>query len=108
MMRSPLRTVARVARKMPQQSAALQVRGAAQTIEVTLINLNHIGAGVSASGSGMAAPGIGLVWLGLQTGSARQPNMADQFFAWAMVGFAFCEAAGLLSLMVAMLLLFAV
>eukprot|EP01006_Ploeotia_vitrea_P019508 TRINITY_DN51717_c0_g1_i2.p1 TRINITY_DN51717_c0_g1~~TRINITY_DN51717_c0_g1_i2.p1 ORF type:complete len:118 (-),score=12.46 TRINITY_DN51717_c0_g1_i2:222-575(-) len=94
----------------PLAAQAPLIRAASTSYEISLAvtGANHIGAGGAASGIATAANGIGLCWLGLQTATARQPALADQFFAWAMIGFAFCEATGLLAFVVAMILIFAV
>eukprot|EP00178_Gracilaria_changii_P021165 TRINITY_DN63036_c0_g1_i1.p1 TRINITY_DN63036_c0_g1~~TRINITY_DN63036_c0_g1_i1.p1 ORF type:complete len:118 (-),score=6.21 TRINITY_DN63036_c0_g1_i1:182-535(-) len=102
--------LSRSANKFAPIAEAPLVRSASTSYEISLAvtGANHIGAGGAASGIATAANGIGLCWLGLQTATARQPALGDQFFAWSMIGFAFCEATGLLAFVVAMILIFAV
>lgn len=65
-----------------------------------------VGAGlatISLAGSGV---GVGVVFGSLILGAARNPNMKDELFRYAILGFALTEAVGLLGLMMAFLILF--
>ncbi|MBW5719168.1 F0F1 ATP synthase subunit C [Klebsiella pneumoniae] len=66
-----------------------------------------IGAGMATIGLAGAGAGIGLVFSGLITATARNPALRPQLFAYAILGFALSEATGLFALMIAFLLLFA-
>ena len=65
-----------------------------------------IGAGVatiSISGTGV---GIGLIFASLIASYSRTPEHNKQLFAYAVLGFALCEAIALFGLMIAFLILF--
>ena len=66
----------------------------------------YIGAGLACSGLIGAGAGIGLIFSSLIAGTARNPQMRNQFMQYAVLGFALCEATGLFSLMVGFLLLY--
>jgi F-type H+-transporting ATPase subunit c len=66
-----------------------------------------IGAGLATIGLAGAGVGIGMVFSGLITGTARNPSIRPQLFQYAILGFALSEATGLFALMIAFLLLFA-
>lgn len=66
-----------------------------------------VGAGLATIGLAGAGVGIGMVFSGLITGTARNPAIRPQLFAYAILGFALSEATGLFALMIAFLLLFA-
>ena len=55
----------------------------------------------------MTGAGIGTVFGSLVIGSARNPGLKQQLFAYAILGFALSEAMGLFCLMMAFMLLFA-
>lgn len=65
-----------------------------------------IGAGLSTSGLAGAGIGIGFVFGSLILGVSRNPQMKDDLFRIAILGFALTEAIALFSLMVAFLILF--
>ena len=65
-----------------------------------------IGTGLATTGLIGAGVGIGVVFGALILGVARNPSLRSQLFAYAILGFAFCEAIGLFSLMMAFLLLY--
>jgi len=50
---------------------------------------------------------IQLVFASLVTATARNPNLAKQLFAYAILGFALTEAIALFALMMGFLILFA-
>jgi F-type H+-transporting ATPase subunit c len=65
-----------------------------------------IGAGlatISLAGTGV---GIGTIFGSLITAIARNPNMSEELFAYAILGFALTEAIALFGLMMAFLILF--
>jgi|SRR5215471_10668215 F-type H+-transporting ATPase subunit c len=66
----------------------------------------YIGAGMATIGLAGAGVGIGVVFSGLITAVARNPQMRGQLFNYAILGFALAEATGLFALMVAFLLLY--
>jgi F-type H+-transporting ATPase subunit c len=53
-----------------------------------------------------AGVGIGMVFGSLIEGTARNPSLRPQLFAYAILGFALAEATGLFCLMIAFLLLY--
>ena len=65
-----------------------------------------LGTGIATTGLIGAGVGIGVVFAGLITGTARNPSVRDQLFSYAILGFAFSEATGLFALMMAFLLLY--
>ena len=68
----------------------------------------YIGAGIACSGLIGAGAGIGTVFGSLILATARNPQLKNQFFSYAILGFAFSEATGLFALMMAFLLLYVV
>jgi len=66
-----------------------------------------IGAGSAAISFAGAGVGIGVVFGSLIVGASRNPNLANQLFGYAIIGFALSEATALFGLMVVFLLLFA-
>lgn len=67
-----------------------------------------LGSGIATVGLAGAGVGIGLVFASLIEGTARNPSLRPQLFAYAILGFALAEATGLFCLMIAFLLLFGV
>lgn len=67
-----------------------------------------IGAGLATIGVAGSGVGIGTVFAGLLQGTARNPAVKQQLFAYTIMGFAVVEAIALFALMMAFLLLFAV
>ena len=65
-----------------------------------------IGSGLATIGLTGAGVGIGVVFHGLITGTARNPAMRNQLFSYAILGFALSEATGLFSLIMSFLLLY--
>lgn len=65
-----------------------------------------IGTGLATTGLIGAGVGIGIVFGALILGVARNPSLSGQLFSYAILGFAFSEATGLFSLMMAFLLLY--
>ena len=65
-----------------------------------------IGAGLATIGVAGAGAGIGIVFAALILGTARNPNLKQQLFAYAILGFALTEAMGLFALMVTFLILY--
>ena len=66
-----------------------------------------IGAGAATISVGGAGAGIGTVFGALVIGTSRNPNLKDELFRFAILGFAFTEAIALFGLLVAFLILFA-
>jgi F-type H+-transporting ATPase subunit c len=65
-----------------------------------------IGAGLSTFGLAGAGIGIGLIFASLIIGISRNPNLKDDLFRSAILGFALTEAIALFALMIAFLILF--
>jgi len=78
---------------------------------ITAINsisfsMKAIGAGMACSGLIGAGVGIGLVFASLLKSFAINPRLKGQLFGYAILGFALSEAIGLLSLMMACVILY--
>jgi F-type H+-transporting ATPase subunit c len=67
----------------------------------------YIGAGLATIGLAGAGVGIGTVFGSLVLGISRNPNLKDELFKMAILGFALTEAIALFALMIVFLLLFA-
>jgi F-type H+-transporting ATPase subunit c len=67
-----------------------------------------IGAGIACLGMGGAGIGLGNIFGNYLSGALRNPSAADGQFGRLIFGFAVTEALGIFSLLVALLLLFAV
>lgn len=67
-----------------------------------------IGAGLSTIGIAGAAVGLGSIFGNFLSGALRNPAAADGQFGRLILGFAVTEALGIFSLLIALLLLFAV
>jgi len=65
-----------------------------------------IGAGISTFGLAGAGVGIGLVFASLISGISRNPQLKDELFKAAILGFALTEAIALFALMISFLILF--
>ena len=68
----------------------------------------YLGAGIACIGMAGAAMGVGNIFGNYLSGALRNPSAADGQFARLIFGFAVTEALGIFSLLVALLLLFAV
>ena len=68
----------------------------------------YVGAGLAAIGMGAAAVGVGTIFGNFLSGPLRNPSAADGQFGRLILGFAVTEALGIFSLLIALLLLFAV
>lgn len=71
-----------------------------------IVAAKAIGAGcatISVSGSGV---GIGIIFAGFMIAFSINPKLENQFFNYALIGFAFTEAIALFGLMIALLILF--
>ena len=66
----------------------------------------QIGAGLATSGLAGAGVGVGVVFASLVIGTSRNPNLKDELFKIAILGFALTEAIALFALMIAFLILF--
>lgn len=65
-----------------------------------------IGAGLATIGVVGAGAGIGIVFAGLLLSLSRNPHREARLFQLTLLGFALCEAMGLLAIMMAFLILF--
>lgn len=65
-----------------------------------------IAAGLAVSAISGAGVGIGTVFGSLITAVARNPNINNQLFSYAILGFALTEAIALFGLIISFLLLF--
>jgi len=68
----------------------------------------YIGAGIACLGMGGAGVGVGTIFSQYLSGALRNPSAAQGQFANLIFGFAVTEALGIFSLLIALLLLFAV
>jgi len=68
----------------------------------------YIGAGIACLGMGGAGVGVGMIFSQFLNGALRNPSASQGQFANLIFGFAVTEALGIFSLLVALLLLFAV
>ncbi|WP_332065880.1 F0F1 ATP synthase subunit C [Bartonella sp. CB189] len=68
----------------------------------------YIGAGLACFGMAGTALGLGNIFGNYLSGALRNPSAADSQFGRLVFGFAVTEALGIFSLLVALLLLFAV
>jgi F-type H+-transporting ATPase subunit c len=66
-----------------------------------------VGAGLATIGLAGAGVGIGTVFGALVLATSRNPNLKDELFRIAILGFALTEAIALFALLVAFLILFA-
>ena len=67
-----------------------------------------IGAGIACLGMGGAGIGVGMIFSQFLNGALRNPSASQGQFANLIFGFAVTEALGIFSLLIALLLLFAV
>ena len=67
-----------------------------------------IGAGIACLGMGGAAVGVGAIFSNYLSAALRNPSAAQGQFGNLIFGFAVTEALGIFSLLVALLLLYAV
>jgi F-type H+-transporting ATPase subunit c len=67
----------------------------------------YIGAGIACIGMAGAAIGVGQIFSNFLSGALRNPSAAQGQFGNLIFGFAVTEALGIFSLLVALLLLFA-
>ncbi|MEY2916518.1 MAG: hypothetical protein RIS73_232 [Bacteroidota bacterium] len=65
-----------------------------------------VGAGVATTGMIGVGVGVGTVFGSLISSFSRNPSLKKQLFAYAILGFALTEAAGIFALMMAFLILF--
>jgi F-type H+-transporting ATPase subunit c len=72
------------------------------------IAAKYIGAGIACLGMGGAGIGVGTIFSQFLNGALRNPSAAQGQFANLIFGFAVTEALGIFSLLIALLLLFAV
>jgi F-type H+-transporting ATPase subunit c len=67
----------------------------------------YIGAGIACIGMGGAGAGVGIIFGNYLAAAVRNPSAAQGQFANLIFGFAVTEALGIFSLLIALLLLFA-
>ena len=67
----------------------------------------YIGAGIAAIGMGGAGVGVGIIFGNYLAAAIRNPSAAQGQFGNLIFGFAITEALGIFSLLIALLLLFA-
>jgi len=67
----------------------------------------YIGAGIACIGMAGAAIGVGTIFSNYLSGALRNPSAAQGQFGNLIFGFAVTEALGIFSLLIALLLLFA-
>ena len=72
------------------------------------IAAKYIGAGIACLGMGGAGIGVGMIFSQFLAGALRNPAASQGQFANLIFGFAVTEALGIFSLLIALLLLFAV
>jgi F-type H+-transporting ATPase subunit c len=72
------------------------------------IAAKYIGAGIACIGMGGAAVGVAMIFANYLSAALRNPSAAQGQFANLIFGFAVTEALGIFSLLIALLLLFAV
>ena len=65
-----------------------------------------LGAGLATIGVVGAGAGIGIVFAGLLLAVSRNPTKEPRLFQLTLLGFALCEAMGLLAIMMAFLILY--
>lgn len=65
-----------------------------------------IGAGLATIGVAGAGVGIGIIFGGFVNALSRSPFLTDELFRYSILGFALCEAMGLLAVMMAFLILY--
>jgi len=65
-----------------------------------------IGAGLATIGCAGAGAGIGIVFGSLVLGISRNPIQETKLFQFTLLGFALCEVMGLLSIMMAFIILY--
>lgn len=65
-----------------------------------------IGGGLATIALAGVGTGVGLVFGSLLMSYSRHPNVKDQLFSYAILGFALTEAVGLFALMMAFLIMF--
>ena len=68
----------------------------------------YIGAGLACIGMAGAGVGLGTLFDNFLSGALRNPSAADAQFGRLIFGFAVTEALGIFSLLIALLLIFAV
>lgn len=72
------------------------------------IAAKYIGAGIACIGMGGAGAGLGVLFGQFLHGALRNPSAAAGQRATLLLGFALTEALGIFSLLIALLLLFAI
>jgi F-type H+-transporting ATPase subunit c len=73
----------------------------------TMAAAKYIGAGIACIGMGGAGAGVGIIFGNYLAAAVRNPSAAQGQFGNLIFGFAVTEALGIFSLLIALLLLFA-
>ena len=73
---------------------------------MSIIAAQKVGAGLATFGLAGAGIGIGIIFGSLLSSIARNPNIKDDLFGFAILGFALTEAIALFALLIAFLILF--
>ena len=77
------------------------------TFQITLITVSkNIGAGLATIGVVGAGAGIGIIFSGYLLATSRNPYHKQEYIRFTFLGFALTEAMGLLSIMMAFLILY--
>jgi len=75
-------------------------------MDMRLQGFKILGAGLATMSLIGAGAGVGIVFGSLLISISRNPNVKNELFSYAILGFALTEAVGLLGLMMSFLLLF--
>jgi F-type H+-transporting ATPase subunit c len=76
-------------------------------VKMDPIAAKYIGAGIACIGMGGAGAGVGIIFGNYLAAAVRNPSAAQGQFGNLIFGFAVTEALGIFSLLIALLLLFA-
>lgn len=71
-----------------------------------VVEFKMVGGGLATIALAGVGNGIGIIFGNLVNSVSRNPNLANQLFNYAILGFALTEAIALFSLMMAFLILF--
>src|SRR5579859_4010246 len=95
------------ATKGPPQFTPTRKNGQSGVIQMEPAAAKLIGAGIAAIGMGGAGVGVGTIFGNYLAAAIRNPSAAQGQFGNLIFGFAVTEALGIFSLLIALLLLFA-
>lgn len=92
---------------MDKDTLALRHLEVKELYVTTVLNMSkNVGAGLATIGLAGSGIGVGYVFGCLLIAISRAPEHKEVYFRYAILGFAFTEAVGLLALMMAFLILF--